>query len=294
MLPRSTSPFQPLATAIMKLAVTGCNGSVGRRVVLGALKKGYTVVGIDYREAPDLELNADANFTFLEVDLRDYDKALEALKGADAVVQLAAIRTPEDYVVVAHNTNVVISWNILRAAAELGIKRVAQASSVNVVTLVWSRGPILDYLPLDEDHPCRPDEPYGLSKVICELQADTIIRRYPFMRIASLRLSWSVSTDFKNKLSQDPERRKNDLWGWVEEDSGAEAFLLALEDSDKWSGHEAFFITATDTVLQQSSVELKEKFWSHVPLKEGKTLTGNQAFFDCSKAERLLGWMHRS
>ncbi|KAJ2998817.1 hypothetical protein NUW54_g7000 [Trametes sanguinea] len=31
----------------MRLAVTGCNGSVGTRVVLAALEAGHTVVGID-------------------------------------------------------------------------------------------------------------------------------------------------------------------------------------------------------------------------------------------------------
>ena len=25
-----------------------------------------------------------------------------------------------------------------------------------------------DYLPVDEDHPCRPTDPYGLSKVVGE------------------------------------------------------------------------------------------------------------------------------
>lgn len=58
-----------------------------------------------------------------------------------------------------------ISWNVLRAAAELGITRVAQASSVNVIALAWTDHHEFDYFPLDEDHPCRPDEPYGLSKV---------------------------------------------------------------------------------------------------------------------------------
>ena len=68
---------------------------------------------------------------------------------------------------------------------------------------------------MDEKHPCRPDEPYGLSKQcvleddsvseciadvalrICEMQADTIVRRYPFMRVASLRLHWYVFESLK-------------------------------------------------------------------------------------------------
>lgn len=58
-----------------------------------------------------------------------------------------------------------LSWNVLRAAAELGITRVAQASSVNVIPLVWTDRHDFEYFPLDEEHPCRPDEPYGLSKV---------------------------------------------------------------------------------------------------------------------------------
>jgi len=49
--------------------------------------------------------------------------------------------------------------------AQLGIRRIAQASSVNVVQLVWSKQTTLHYLPLDEDHPREPDEPYGLSKL---------------------------------------------------------------------------------------------------------------------------------
>ncbi|KAK7690556.1 hypothetical protein QCA50_005654 [Cerrena zonata] len=278
----------------MKLAVTGCTGRVGKRVVLAALRAGHRVIGLDSRRDADLEFSNNPNFSFSEVDLRNYDDTLKALQDVEGVVQLAAVPTPEDYIVHAHNSNVVISWNILRACAELGIKRVAQASSVNVVTLVWSQGPVLDYLPLDEDHPCRPDEPYGLSKLIAEMQADAIVRRYPFMRIASLRLSWSLPNKQAANLEPDPARRKNDLWGYVQEDSGAEAFLLAVTKDDlPWSGHEAFFITAPDTSSVEDSGMLKDRFWPSVPIKEGKTITGRQGFFDCSKAERMLGWVHR-
>ncbi len=36
---------------------------------------------------------------------------------------------------------------------------------MNVIPLVWTERKDFEYFPLDEDHPCRPDEPYGLSKV---------------------------------------------------------------------------------------------------------------------------------
>ncbi|KAH9945033.1 NAD(P)-binding protein [Epithele typhae] len=282
----------------MKLAITGCNGDVGRPVVLAALSQGHTVVGIDATVPPEtlaaLLRTRTADFAFHQADLVDYNLALSLLTGCDAVIHLAAMRTPADYAVVAHNTNVVLSWNVLRAAAELGINRVAQASSVNVIPLVWTERKDFEYFPLDEDHPCRPDEPYGLSKVICELQAETIVRRYPSMRVASLRLSWSLPSR-ADAMRDDSERRKNDLWGYVQQDSGAEAFLLAVTGEDsRWSGHEAFFITAPDTANDLPSMELWERHWREVPIKQGKDLSGNKGFFDCSKAERMLGWVHRN
>lgn len=275
----------------MKLAVTGCTGRVGQRVVIAALKQGHAVVGIDV--APkDLEFSTNLSFSFIQADLLEYEAARDAFQGCDAIVQLAACSNPGDYVANTHNSNVVINWNILRSAAELGIKRVAQASSVNVVQLVYSLRQDIKYFPIDEDHPCEPDEPYGLSKLIAEMQADTIVRRYPFMRVASLRLHWSCPTRAAAKRD-DSVRRKNDLWGYVQEDCGAEAFLLAVfGENDKWSGHERFFIAAPDLAHDEDTLVLKEQFYPHVPIKEGKDLSGKMGFVDCSKAERLLGWVH--
>ena len=118
------------------------------------------------------------------------------------------------------------------------------------------------------------------------------------MRIASLRLSWSL-TRRSDALRDDPERRKNDLWGYVQEDSAADAFLRAVGavgdgSGEEWTGHEAFFVTAPDTASDVPTMELWERCWSDVPIKEGKDLSGRKGFFDCSKAEKLLGWVHRN
>lgn len=123
---------------------------------------------------------------------------------------------------------------------------------------------------------------------ICELQANTIINRYPNMRIASLRPTWIIpSKSYAKKV--DPERRKNDLWGWVQAEATADAFLKAII-SEGWSGHEAFFITAPNTTEDEDPATLHAKYWSDVPIRPGKDLS--RGFFDCSKAERLLGWVH--
>lgn len=127
------------------------------------------------------------------------------------------------------------------------------------------------------------------------MQADTIVRRYPSTRIASLRLSWFLTNEQVANLHQDPERRKDDLWGYVHQESGAEVFLLAITKDDlPWSGHEAFFIAAPETTSIESSQVLKDRFWPMVLSKGGKRFEGREGFFDCTKAERLLGWVHKN
>ncbi|KAF8207594.1 NAD-binding protein [Mycena galopus ATCC 62051] len=287
-------------TALGKIVVTGSNGRVGKRVVLAALARGYHVLGVDHSAlATADDRDPGANFTFLQTDLLNYNetlKAFAALEGSEAVIHLAGYPQPGDYKVVVHNSNVVISYNVLRAAAELGINRIAQASSVNAVTLVYSQGPQFEFFPIDETHPTLPDEPYGLSKVIMELQADSIVRRSKDMRVASLRLHWSVPSRAFAAAAQklNVARAKNDLWGYVQKDSAAEAFLLAVtQPTDKWpSASEAFFIAAPETVYDGETSELIKEYWPDVPLKEGKTMNGNAGFFDCSKAKELLGWVH--
>jgi nucleoside-diphosphate-sugar epimerase len=95
----------------MLIAITGSNGNVGKRVVLHALRAGHTVRGIDH--VPPGDADADdanarfvrehAHFAFVAADLRDYAAARDALRGADAVAQLAAFPNPGDGVSQTHN-----------------------------------------------------------------------------------------------------------------------------------------------------------------------------------------------
>ncbi|EJD06878.1 NAD-binding protein [Fomitiporia mediterranea MF3/22] len=283
----------------MKIAVTGCNGRVGRRVVIHCLNEGHSVVGVDFSDPPldDVAVRRATEheaFSFVKTDLREYDEVVKVLRGCDAVAHLAAFPNPGDGKVQTHNSNVVISWNMLRASAELGIKRIAQASTCNVVQLVYSKnGPNPKYFPIDEDIPCDPDEPYGLSKLIAEIQAESIVRRYPEMRIASLRMHWAVP-DRAYATRDTPERRRKDLWGWLHHDSAASAFLLALTvGEDRFKGHEAFYIAAPDSAEEWDSEDLRQQFYPDVPVKEGKTLSSNESFICCEKARRMLGWVHK-
>ena len=274
----------------MKIAVTGGSGRVGRAIVEMALSQGNNVVSIDRVK---LEGNNDQpDITFIQADLTDYAAFENALRGCDALVHMAAIPAPghkPDHEV--HNNNVVSSYNALRAAVEVGIRRVCQASSVNAIGLAYSRRPRFDYFPLDEDHPSYNEDPYSLSKWICEEQANSFARRYENMVISSMRFHWVVperTTAVKAGGYSQTEAGAKNLWAYTRFDSAALACLLSLTADFK--GHEVFYITAPDTIVDTPSLELKQKFFPDVPVRGD--LSGHKSFFNSSKAERLLGWKH--
>lgn len=274
----------------MKIAVTGGVGSVGNAIVHMASDQGHDVVCID-RVLPRDETRR-AGVTYIKAEIADYDVMVNSIRGCDALIHMAAIPAPgrhPDHEV--HNNNVVTSYNALRASVEVGIERVCQASSVNATGLAYSRWPRFDYFPLDELHPTYNEDPYSLSKWVCEEQGNSFARRYENMVIASMRFHWVVpqrATAVQAKSYSETEAAAKNLWAYTLHSAAASACLLSLTADFK--GHEVFYIAAPDTITEVPSLELKQKFFPDVEVRGD--LSGHKSFFDSSKAERLLGWKH--
>ena len=273
----------------MRIALTGSSGGVGRAIIKEARAQGHELVCIDRVAAPETEETRDLHF--VQADMDEYDKLLAAFKGCDAVIHMAAIPSPgrhPDHVV--HNNNVVGSYNALHAAVENGIMRICQASSVNAIGHAYSRDPHYDYLPIDEEHPNYSEDPYSLSKWICEQQADAFARRWADISIASMRFHWVVPERAlaAKSFTLDSEHPKKHLFAYTLFDAAARACLLALEG--RFKGHEAFYIVAPDTTADIPSLEVAAKVFPGIQIKGD--LSGRKAFFNSSKAERMLGWKH--
>jgi UDP-glucose 4-epimerase len=228
---------------------------------------------------------------YLNVDATDYDRIVEAIDGSDGLIHLAAIAGPgahPDHVV--HNTNVVSSYNALRAAVDVGIDRVCQASSINAIGGRFSRWPRYDFFPIDESHPSYAEDPYGLSKSECEQQADAICRSAPGLSVASLRLHGAVGTRAETASWSDHPGRavEKHLWGYVEYQAIVRACLAAVQTD--LGGHEVFYIVAPHTMADMPSLSLAAEVYPDVPIRGD--LSGNRGFFDCAKAGRLIGWNH--
>jgi len=224
-------------------------------------------------------------------DTRNFGELVASFRGCDAVIHLAALRSPinhPDTVVYADNT--VSSYNALSAAATLGIKRVALASSINAIGGAFSRAPRYDYFPVDERHATYAEDPYSLSKWVLEQQGDAFARRFEDMRIASLRFhglleSRERAVQFASFGSPMAARH---LWAYTLLSEASRACLLAV--TADFSGHEAFYIVAPQTAMADPSLDLARQHYPGTPIQGD--LSGHAGFFDCGKAERLLGWKH--
>ena len=189
-----------------------------------------------------------------------------------------------------HTTNVVSSYNALRAASEVGIGRVSQASSINAIGGRFSRWPRYDYFPIDENHASYAEDPYSSSKWICEQQADAIARRDESMSIASLRLHGVVNDRAETTRWVDTPGKiaEKQLWGWVHHGAVSRAFLLGV--TTDLGGHEVFYVVAANTMLDAPSLALAADHYPDVPVRGD--LSGTRGFFDCTKAHEMLGWTH--
>jgi nucleoside-diphosphate-sugar epimerase len=273
----------------MRIAVTGARGRIGTAVVESALNDGHTVVGIDRPgdSGPD---RAHPHLDDVAADVTSYDDLESAVGGCDALIHLAAHASPNgrpDHRV--HNDNVTGSYNALSVAVRLGISKVCLASSVNAIGGFYSREARYDYFPVDEGHPTYNEDPYSLSKRICEEQADSFARRHGSMTISTLRFHAVVPRPDGDSLRGPQfEGESRQLWGYTALDAAARACLLAV--SADFVGHETYYVVAPRTTTQTPSAELAHRYFPDVPIVGD--LGGNQGFFDCRKAGRLLGWVH--
>lgn len=190
-----------------------------------------------------------------------------------------------------YHDNTISSYNALSAAATLGIKRVCLASSINAIDGAFSRAPRYDYLPLDEKHPTYAEDPYSLSKWVLEQQGDAFARRYEDMSIASLRFHWLLNTRERAiEFSGYGDTAVRHLWEYTLLSDAARACLLALTADFK--GHEAFYIVAPRTAMEKPSLELVQTSYPNAELRDA--FEGNKGFYNCSKAEKILGWVHEA
>jgi len=284
----------------MKIVVTGGAGRLGQFLIGELAERGHGVLCLDTSQ-PGRNICPT-----LAVDLRDTSALFPALEGADAVIHLARIRfpytskgfnavsglweTPEvsaDAERFSHN--VTITYNILAAALEAGVKKFVCGSSLAIYGFYYPLRAISPgYLPIDEDHPLRPQDPYGMSKVVGESLCDAFARKSA-IQIASLRFAGIASEaqyPTLRKRSKEPLcRGTGALWSYVDVQDAAVACRLAVEKN--FSGHKTFNICAPQTIMEEDTLDLVKRYLPLVRLAK-ESMTKNWSGYDTARAESIL------
>jgi UDP-glucose 4-epimerase len=276
-----------MTTGDMDVLVTGAAGMAGRAMVPVLRSAGHRVVATDL---PGAGAAADVHADLTDAGQAD---ALIGDAGFAAVVHAAAIPSPGQHpphVVFANN--MMATFNVIEACVRSGVPRLVNISSVGVLGLHYATRRFLpDYLPIDEQHPLCPQDPYGLSKLFGEQLCDAAVRRSD-LRCISLRPAWvqdaaSYTADL-GPLIRAGQPRGVAGWPYIDVLDVAGAVRLAAESD--LPGHEAFYIAAADTM---GGVDLHASWRIANPgsATQLRPISRPDASgIDSGKAQRLLGW----
>jgi nucleoside-diphosphate-sugar epimerase len=152
----------------MKLLITGASGFLGRFVVAEALRRGHSV-RVAVRPGGGQQPASGATSPEVEVarvDLRSKAGLVEACRGVDAVLHLAASKAGDMYAQYAGT--VVATENLLAAMTEAGVRRIVGISSFAVYDYLhrWSYSTLDEDTPLEQEFPSRDE--YSHTKLVQE------------------------------------------------------------------------------------------------------------------------------
>ena len=284
----------------MRIVVTGGSGRLGQYVVRELFTHNHAVAALDAIKPRECLC---PTYT---VDLMRIDSFVDHFNNADAVVHLARVRFPytENGFNVAEqkwefadirgdaerfNRNVAITNNVLAAAQSCAVKKIVCGSSLAVYGFYYRSSDLQpDYLPVDEDHPLRPQDPYGMTKLIGEKLCDALSQKTG-AQAASLRFAGIYTEAHRSMLlerKKDPlARGTGALWSYIDVRDAARACRLALEAD--FGGHQAFNICASSTIMDTPTRQLIARYLPRVTdLRSGLDDCGSG--YSIEKAKRSL------
>lgn len=185
------------------ILVTGGAGYIGSHLALALLEKGEDIVIFDSLEVGHEEtietLKKYGNVKFIKGNLKN----LEELRGVflsnkiDSVVHFAAysqvaesVINPQKY----YYNNVYGTLNLLNAMLEFDVKKIVFSS-----TAATYGEPV--YTPIDENHPQKPINPYGNSKLMIETIMDDYDKAYG-LKSVRLRYFNVAGADSKTRIGE--------------------------------------------------------------------------------------------
>ena len=148
----------------MKIFIVGGAGYIGSHMVKTAHRANHQVITIDNLSTGHKDSVLFGKFEFCDILHRERLDKLFKLYNPDAVMHFSAYSSVGESVIDPYkyyHNNVVGTLNLLKSMIDNNCKKFIFSSSASIFG-----NP--DYIPIDEDHPKRPVNPYGKSKLMVE------------------------------------------------------------------------------------------------------------------------------
>ena len=272
----------------MKLVVTGGSGKLARYLA-PVLAREHAILLYD-KQHPQ-----QSQFPCMRGEVTDCAKLSEAFRDADVVIHLAALRSRYNHLPMkVIETNILGTFCVLEVARREGVKKLLLSSSDAVLGIAQSVTELIpEYLPIDEKHPLKPQDPYGISKMLGEEMCRCYAEGYD-IDIMALRFSNIFCPGDEQKYladAKDPSARRKSLSAWVHVEDAVYAIVCALMSDLK--GYDVFHIAAEDVCLSNPNIpNLLATYFPKTPIR--RPLSGKESLIDCSKAKHMLGFQLRS
>ena len=275
----------------MRILVTGARGKVGSAAAARLRHLGHDVVATDL--GPPVYERDDQRY--VRADLTDAGACYPLVDGCEAVVHAAALPDPlHEPPHVVFGNNLLGTFNLLEAVARLGVGRFVHVSSETAPGFFFPYRPQLPrYVPVDEEHPLEPQDPYALAKVFGEQLCDAAVRRGG-VSCVSVRPSWVTweGNCARNlgPLVRDATEPSESLGSYTDLYDLADA--LALACTVPLEGHEVVYVANPDNVGGHDLAEKARRQYGDAV--EVRPLARPDASgISSAKAERVLGWTAR-
>ena len=281
--------------------VVGGSGYVGRELCKQLAERGDSVA----------TLNRSAGFggdgvEWLQGDITDPDSLKKALDGKkfDIIHHVASLPGDTGDALQMIQVNVVGLTNLLNYAKESGVKRFVLSSSISAYE--WypaTKFNAPDYLPVNEEHPCRPKDMYASTKRMQEILALTFYHQYE-LPVAVLRLTAVVGPggrgggrgwrEFAEKLEegksvQIPHFSLEETCHYIDSRDVGRLHIAASEHDGAIG--QVFNCCGPASTSGQQFADAITKHYPNIEIECGfpwSMAQGGQISFDMSKAKELI------
>jgi len=206
-------------TCMETILVTGGAGYIGSHTCIALLESGYDVVVVDNlsnssrRSVDEAATIAGRSIVFHQVDVADRT-ALDAVFAAhaiDGVIHFAGLKAVGESVAEPlryFQVNLGTTLTLAETMAHHDVKRLVFSSSATVYSPQAA-------VPLDEDAPTGPTNPYGETKAMIERILTAAGAADPDLAVALLRYFNPVGAHESGRIGEDPAGIPNNLMPFV-------------------------------------------------------------------------------